>query len=40
MKQLFSSVGRSLSLTAYPLTVFRLAVSPDEAVARCVALLH
>ena len=40
MKQLFSSVGRSLSLTAYPFTVFRLAVSPDEAVARCVALLH
>ena len=40
MTPLFSRVGRSLSLTTHPFRVFRLAVSPDEAVARCVALLH
>ena len=40
MTPLFSRVGRSLSLTTHPFRVFRLAVSPDEAVARCVAQLH
>ena len=40
MTPLFSRVGRSLSLTTHPFRVFRLAVSPEEAVARCVALLH
>ena len=40
MTPLFSRVGRNLSLTTHPFRVFRLAVSPDEAVARCVAQLH
>ena len=36
MSPLFSHIGRNLSMAKQPFMVFRLSLTPDEAVARCV----
>ena len=36
MSPLFSRIGRNLSIVMQPFMVFRLSLTPDEAVARCV----
>lgn len=36
MTPLFSRIGRNLSMVKQPFMVFRLSLTPDEAVARCV----
>ena len=37
MSPLFSRIGRNLSMVRQPFMVFRLSLTPDEAVARRVA---